>query len=191
MNIGALLGNIGGMVGPAATPKANSETIDRSVLQSLAAMNGIDGSDEPSNSGFRERLMAALEQMSESTISPSDSLNGQDLSGLMSSLDLEPEQLAAMQKSLDNSGVEEVAQKFEGMFTSMLLKELRGSSGEGGLFSGDSSDTYGGMFDMFLSDHLTKNQGGLGIGSMVKAYLSNQGDHSEEVRELLAGQLGT
>ena len=66
----------------------------------------------------------------------------------------------------------EMAQQFESMFTSLLLKEMRQSTGEDGLFEGDSSDTLGGMFDMFLGEHIAK-EGGLGIAKMVETYLEN------------------
>ncbi|MCA9205254.1 MAG: rod-binding protein, partial [Planctomycetales bacterium] len=67
---------------------------------------------------------------------------------------------------------QQVGQQFEGMFMSLLLKEMRQTVGEGGLFAGESSDTLGGMFDMFMSDHLSQ-QGGLGIGQMIETYLEN------------------
>ena len=57
-----------------------------------------------------------------------------------------------------------------------MLKEMRNSiSGEegGGLFAGEGSDTYGGMFDMFLGQHLADNAE-LGIGSQIESYLKNQ-----------------
>jgi Rod binding domain-containing protein len=66
----------------------------------------------------------------------------------------------------------ELARQFESMFTSLLLKEMRQTSGEEGLFQGESSDTMGGMFDMFMGEHIAK-EGGLGIAHMVQTYLEN------------------
>ena len=68
---------------------------------------------------------------------------------------------------------DEVAQEFEGVFTSMLLKSMRTSMSEEGLFGSDSSDTYGGIFDMFMSRHMSQGSP-LGIGQMVKSYMENQ-----------------
>ena len=40
---------------------------------------------------------------------------------------------------------------------SMMIKQLRETSSGEGLFPGDKSDTYGGMFDMFMGDHLAES----------------------------------
>ena len=40
---------------------------------------------------------------------------------------------------------------------SMIIKQLRETSFGEGLFPNDASDTYGGMFDMFMGDHLAKS----------------------------------
>lgn len=45
-------------------------------------------------------------------------------------------------------------EKFEGLFMSMMIKQMRQSESGGGLFPGDASDTYGGLFDMFMGDYL-------------------------------------
>lgn len=52
-----------------------------------------------------------------------------------------------------------VAKQFESIFVSTLLKEMRQSTGEEGLFQGDTSDVYGGLFDMFMADHITEGRG--------------------------------
>lgn len=48
----------------------------------------------------------------------------------------------------------EAIEKFESLFLSMMIKELRQSDSGGGFFPGDHSDTMGGMFDMYMGDHL-------------------------------------
>ena len=63
---------------------------------------------------------------------------------------------------------EAVARQAEGLFASLLLKELRGSSGEGGLFSGDSSDVLGGMFDQYMGQAIA-DAGGLGLRDYLVA----------------------
>jgi len=40
---------------------------------------------------------------------------------------------------------------------SMMIKQLRESGSGEGLFPGDASDTYGGMFDSFMGDHLAQS----------------------------------
>lgn len=72
--------------------------------------------------------------------------------------------------------IQQVGEDFESIFMSLMLKEMRNSLGvdeEGGLFAGEGSDTYGGLFDMFMGQHLAKS-GALGIGQAVETYLSNQ-----------------
>ncbi len=67
-------------------------------------------------------------------------------------------------------------QDFEALFFSMMLKEMRKSiSSEegGGLFAGEGSDTYGGMFDSFIGQHMASS-GQLGIAKTVESYLQHQ-----------------
>ncbi|MCA8998438.1 MAG: rod-binding protein [Planctomycetaceae bacterium] len=72
--------------------------------------------------------------------------------------------------SADSSGLAmagrtaEVAQEFESLFISLMMKEMRQSGGEQGLFPGDNSDTFGGIFDMYLGQYIAKN-GGIGIAN--------------------------
>ncbi|MEZ6095535.1 MAG: rod-binding protein [Pirellulaceae bacterium] len=54
----------------------------------------------------------------------------------------------------------------DSIFLSMMIKELRGSSEDGGLFAGEGSDVYGGMFDMMMSQAMSKSQP-LGLGKQV------------------------
>lgn len=75
--------------------------------------------------------------------------------------------------------IDEAAQlgkEFESLFISLMLKEMRNSfeSSEGGLFgSGDSSDTFGGMFDMFMGQHLSEASP-LGIADAVERFTRQQ-----------------
>lgn len=63
-------------------------------------------------------------------------------------------------------GSEDVGQQFESLFVSMLIKEMRVSGSEDGMFAGDSADVYGGLFDTFLGQHIA-SQGSLGIADMI------------------------
>ena len=69
--------------------------------------------------------------------------------------------------------INHVAEGFDSMFASLLIKQMRQTldqEGDGGMFGKDSGDVLGGLFDTFMGDHLAK-AGGLGIGKMVKHQL--------------------
>ncbi|MBS0203081.1 MAG: rod-binding protein [Planctomycetes bacterium] len=61
-----------------------------------------------------------------------------------------------------------VAQDFESVFASMLLKEMRQSLEPGTLFGEDSGDVYGGLFDRYFGEQMTKGSG-LGMAEMVQS----------------------
>ncbi len=69
--------------------------------------------------------------------------------------------------SLPGAGGQDVGEQFESLFVSMMLKEMRQSMSEDGMFAGDNSDVYGGLFDMFLGQHIA-SQGAFGISDLVK-----------------------
>jgi Rod binding domain-containing protein len=60
-----------------------------------------------------------------------------------------------------------VAQGFESMFASLLIKQMRQSLEPDTMFGQDNGDVLGGMFDFFLGQHLARS-GALGIGAMVQ-----------------------
>ncbi|MFC1758070.1 rod-binding protein [Planctomycetota bacterium] len=62
---------------------------------------------------------------------------------------------------------DEVAAHFEGVFMSMMLKEMRATLSDG-LFGNEASDTFGALFDMHMGQHLA-DEGGIGIREMVVA----------------------
>lgn len=61
---------------------------------------------------------------------------------------------------------QKMAQEFESLMLSQLIKQMRQSSGGEGLFPGDKSDTYGGMFDMMISKYLSES-GGFGLADQL------------------------
>lgn len=67
---------------------------------------------------------------------------------------------------VDRERVEAVTREVESLFVSMLIKEMR-KSASGGLFPGDNSDTYGGMFDDFMGKHIAA-AGGIGLKSLMQ-----------------------
>ena len=84
-----------------------------------------------------------------------------------------------LDKEFKQDAIDEAAhlgKEFESLFLSLMLKEMRNSfeSSEGGLFgSGDSSDTFGGMFDMFMGQHLSESSP-LGIADAVERFTRQQ-----------------
>jgi Rod binding domain-containing protein len=79
-------------------------------------------------------------------------------------------------QEMDASTLEAVGRDFESIFYSMMLKEMRNSidsTGEGGLFAGEKSDTLGSLFDLYMSQHLASSNS-LGLSQAVTQYLANQ-----------------
>ncbi len=60
-----------------------------------------------------------------------------------------------------------VAADFEGVFASLLLKEMRKTLEPGTMFGEDSADVYGGLFDTYLGQQMTQS-GGFGLAKMVQ-----------------------
>ena len=67
--------------------------------------------------------------------------------------------------SIGESGIESVGKDFESVFLSMLVKEMRQSLDQG-FFGEETSDTYGGMFDLFIGQSLAQSKP-LGIAEML------------------------
>jgi flagellar protein FlgJ len=101
-----------------------------------------------------------------------------NLSSVTSMMPL-PTEIAVMENAVNNNNKEamkEAAQGFESIFYSLILKEMRQSVSidqDGGLFAGETSDTFGGMFDLFLGQHLASSSP-LGIAQMLAHYRSNE-----------------
>jgi len=76
-------------------------------------------------------------------------------------------------KEVQNTKLEDAALQFEELFVSTLLKQMRETLEEG-IFSGESSDSLGAIFDMFMGKHLAASKL-LGIGQAVEAYTKQAG----------------
>jgi Rod binding domain-containing protein len=63
---------------------------------------------------------------------------------------------SVLKDSEKSEKVRKVIEEFEGVFMSMMIKQLRETDSGEGFFPGDHSDTYGGMFDMFMGQHLAR-----------------------------------
>lgn len=77
---------------------------------------------------------------------------------------------------------EEAHEQLEAVFLSMLIKELRTAGLEDGLFPGDSSDTFGGMFDSFMGEELA-SAGGIGLQQLLKDPVVPPADVSDTHRQ--------
>lgn len=72
----------------------------------------------------------------------------------------------------DPRAIEVVATGFESAFLSILLKEMRQTLEPGGMFPEDKGEVLGGMFDMYLGQHLAQ-AGAFGIADLIKRQLGS------------------
>lgn len=63
-----------------------------------------------------------------------------------------------------------VAKQVEGMFASILIKTMRQTLGETGLFPGDSADILGSLFDQHMGEQVSTS-GGLGVAENFRSKL--------------------
>ena len=99
-----------------------------------------------------------------------------------------PSQIAAAQTALGTAGkagvdrslqqIKELGTEFEGVFMSMLLKEMRNSLDEG-FFGGEGSDSFGGMFDLFIGQHMAQTNA-IGISDMLVQQYTKASAANEE-----------
>lgn len=80
---------------------------------------------------------------------------------------------AEMSRQGKGRSLEQVAGQFESMFLSLIVKEMRQTLEPGGLFGNDGADIRGGLFDLYLGQHLAK-AGGLGLAAMLRRHLKAQ-----------------
>lgn len=66
-----------------------------------------------------------------------------------------------------------IGKQFEGLFASLLVKQMRQTTDGESLFGKDPGDVVGGLFDHYLGSHLTSGAG-LGIAQMVRAQLEKR-----------------
>lgn len=86
---------------------------------------------------------------------------------------LSADSISAQLRSGAPGSIAKVAKDFESMFVSIVLKEMRQTLGEGGLFGNDTGDINGGLFDMFMGKHLVES-GGFGVAKMVEKTLGGR-----------------
>jgi flagellar protein FlgJ len=72
-----------------------------------------------------------------------------------------------------NASPKAVGKQFEGIFASMLIKQMRETGDGESLFGKDPGDIVGGMFDHFLGEQLGRT-GSLGIANMIRSQLERR-----------------
>lgn len=97
-------------------------------------------------------------------------------SGKTSSIDFKSSEMG--------SRIAAAGKEFEGVFLSMMLKEMRSTLDGGGFFGEETSDTYGGMFDMFVGQDLAESSP-LGIADMMmRSYSMSQSGANGSIDEV-------
>lgn len=83
---------------------------------------------------------------------------------------LAPPHQTADLNALSDAGVNTraVAQQVESVFLQMLIKQMRESGTEEGLFPADKSDTFGVMFDQFIAEQVASSQG-IGLATYIES----------------------
>ena len=99
-------------------------------------------------------------------------------SGLSSTI-----QAAATNTDPSLEQMKELGTEFESVFLSMLLKEMRNSLDEG-FFGSEGSDSFGGMFDQFIGQHLAKSNA-IGVSDLlVQLYSKGAGTDQKKPPEV-------
>jgi Rod binding domain-containing protein len=86
----------------------------------------------------------------------------------------DPKALAAQLRAGGKQANAAVAKGFEGLFMSLVLKEMRKTLEPNGLFGKDAGDVQGGLFDMYMGQHLAQS-GSLGLARMLQHQLDSRG----------------
>ena len=86
----------------------------------------------------------------------------------------------------------EIMKEFESVMLSMVLKQMRESSSEDGMFPGDNSGTLGGMFDTYMGEHLAES-GGFGLMDSFSGKLNTgplNGTPSQAIQQIREQAIG-
>ncbi len=81
------------------------------------------------------------------------------------------EQMRAQARDGDSEALSGAAKQFESVFVQMMLKAMRDTVPEGGLFDSEQSDFYQGMFDQQISLNIANGKG-VGLSEIIERQLS-------------------
>jgi len=115
-----------------------------------------------------------------------------DISAMVTTppMEADPRLLANQLHSGGGHSIDTVATNFESMFLSMMMKEMRQTLDKGGFFGQDTGDVYGGLFDLYLGQHLAQ-AGGIGIANLIRHQLEPSSHHeSGPTRKIPATGIG-
>ncbi|PCJ35228.1 MAG: flagellar assembly peptidoglycan hydrolase FlgJ [Cellvibrionales bacterium] len=80
------------------------------------------------------------------------------------------EQMRAQARDGDSEALSGAAKQFESVFVQMMLKAMRDTVPEGGLFESEQSDFYEGMFDQQISLNIANGKG-IGLAEVIERQL--------------------
>lgn len=81
------------------------------------------------------------------------------------------EQMRAQARNGDSEALSGAARQFESVFVQMMLKAMRDTVPEGGLFDSEQSDFYEGMFDQQISLNIANGKG-IGLAEVIERQMS-------------------
>jgi flagellar protein FlgJ len=82
-----------------------------------------------------------------------------------------------------NKAAHEVAQQFESIFVSMMMKAMRSATPKDGLFGSDQMEAYQDMFDKQLALDLSTS-GGLGLASIIERQIIASSPRTSDSNEM-------
>lgn len=80
-------------------------------------------------------------------------------------------EMRAKARQADGEATKTVAKQFESLFVQMMMKEMRDTLPEGGLFQDENLRFYQDMLDKELSQSLVKGEG-MGLASVIERQLT-------------------
>jgi murein DD-endopeptidase MepM/ murein hydrolase activator NlpD len=92
-------------------------------------------------------------------------------------------------EQLENMEADKAGEEFESFMAQMLMKEMRRSMPEGGLFKGPAAEMFAGMFDQEIAKKIAEN-GDLGIGKIIAAKMRAQEGLDPEAAAPMANAKG-
>jgi Rod binding domain-containing protein len=96
-----------------------------------------------------------------------------DVSGALAARTAAAGSTESLARSLRDAGADEAAKKFEALFATMLVKEMRKALPEGFFGEGAGGDIYGGWFDEHLGGAIART-GALHLTPIVERGMANQ-----------------
>lgn len=92
-------------------------------------------------------------------------------------------------QSNQTESAERLGRELEALFVSMMMKQMRQSSLDEGLFPGDRSDTLGGIFDDAMGKQVAE-MGGLGVAELIQSVPSaNRGLTASPAKAISTGNM--